>query len=179
MKKTVKVFDLDDTLIKTSAEVIYRDAAGDEVYRLGSQAYNERGRSYNLDNLFQSDVHPDFSEFDDPDILLSETKREPFNDLTLSAARDIPCVIITARSKKDIILAWLKANNVSLKSVTVICNTENAADITQFKAREVEKVIAWAKPDTVVSYEDNIKNQAAIRDVCREEGVAFESGNLY
>jgi hypothetical protein len=108
-KKTLFVFDLDDTLIKTTARVVITDKSGNKKW-LNAKQYGELKDS--------SDIKIDFAEFDDPKILSNEFKKPLFDVWKGMCKSGCNTLLLTAREQTNMIHNWCNKQGVSTKALS-------------------------------------------------------------
>lgn len=95
------VFDLDDTLVITSARIHVTDPKSNKTYTLTPEEYN----AYQA----QANDQLDFSEFRSLDILKAGKLIDYYLKILQEAyRRGIPVSIVTARDNRDLIYQWFK-----------------------------------------------------------------------
>lgn len=117
----VYVFDVDDTLIDTTAQVLVKDHNGNILARLGSRTYNER-ENLKTEEFFQPGIHFDYSEFDSLEKLCREPKRITFYLLEnlVRRKKNRDTFILTARNNQAILGQWLESNHIHLPGSHII-----------------------------------------------------------
>lgn len=110
IEKKVYVFDLDDTLVKTTANILVRDAAGSLVRKIPTHIYNAEGDK----KVFLSDgEYFDFEEFNSLELLAAEETTGLFEVFKKTLEEKHLTAIITSREKYDLIQDWLKIKGIS------------------------------------------------------------------
>lgn len=108
--RTVYVFDLDDTLVKTTANILVRDENDNLVRKIPTHIYNAEGDK----KIFLSDgEHFDFAEFNSLELLAAEETTELFELFKKLIEEKHLVAIITSREDYDLIREWLKLNGIS------------------------------------------------------------------
>lgn len=160
--KTIYVFDVDDTLIATTACIRAIDKNGNVAFRAGTKIFNAPDST---ERLLRPGLSWDFSEFESLDQLKSEPKKISFDVLKELSTdpQKVPTIhIVTARQRQDIIYEWLKSEGVTILFKNIHCLDRNyQGSVAQWKADVVNELIS-IDPTTVHLFEDDINNQKAI-----------------
>lgn len=150
MSKVLYIFDVDDTLIQTTAKVRVVNADGDVVNSFSSQAYNNA----ELLTPIPEGCRFDFSEFDSLHQLLSEPLLPAFDKLKTTPMFDT--YIFTARHNKEAIKEWLRVKGVRMFSSHIRClNRGKYKDTADFKGKQLSELLDTGKYSTVEIYEDD------------------------
>ena len=160
MDRTLHIFDFDDTLVTSDAEVIVIHANGD-MSKLSSGEF----ATY---SPLKGDKF-DFSEFEiyPPGGKTIPTTFRKLKSIIHHVGKD-NVVILTARSAEAPVRKFLSDNGV--KGIQVVAvGSSNPADKGTFVAGKLE----LGEYSHVHVYEDNIKNVNAISNVAKEAGVGF------
>ena len=100
------IFDVDDTLIHTTANIwVMKD--GKRVKKITNSQYN----NYSLKN----GEYFDYSEFDDPDILANEEFTKYWDTLKREYNKGSHICILTARGSVDMVRTFLIKNGIDIK----------------------------------------------------------------
>ena len=103
----ISIFDIDDTLVVTAAKIKVYDMQDDTEYSLTPAEFNKYER--------QSHHHVDYSEFDDPNLLLQgKPIKWVLNILKKTMNKEKAVGIITARQDKQLIIDFLKKHDVKI-----------------------------------------------------------------
>ena len=101
----ISIFDLDDTLIQTTAGIIVYDKNGKHIRIIDTATYNaETDKSIFL----EEGEYFDFSQFNELCYLDNEKVRPEFFVMVDRLRNDLPTAIVTSRERKDIIEEWIK-----------------------------------------------------------------------
>ena len=159
------IFDFDDTLIDSDAEVKVRHGDG-TVTRMSSEKY---AKYKELDD----DVF-DFSDFDAYP-RNAEIIGPVFAELRSAIASSGPSnvVILTARSNPDPVEFFLKENNVAGIDIVAVGTSDPSA-----KAFYILDRVKNDGYDEVVVFEDNVKNIRKIRKVLTDAGTKLQTNRV-
>jgi len=103
----MSVFDVDDTLVVTAAKIKVYDPHNNTEYGLSPSEFNDYEK--------KAHHHLDFSEFDDPKLLLNGRPIEwVLNILKKTINKEKAVGIITARGDKKIVIDFLKKHGVKI-----------------------------------------------------------------
>lgn len=163
----IYVFDVDDTLIDTKACVRAVDAAGNIVFRAGTQTFNAPDST---SKLLTPGLRWDFSEFESLEQIMSEPKRAPFEKLKKLAADRKKVYICTCRQKRHMLWKWLALNGIRIPIDHIMCyDASEGMSPADWKAYHITKVahdIAnanyWSTNVIVHLYEDDRNFKDAI-----------------
>ena len=158
---SMSVFDIDDTLVVTSAKIkVYDPLSGDE-FSLTPAQYNdyERKPQHKLD----------FTEFDDGDILLKGRPIEWVVKILVNTMKKQKAVgIITARGDKQIILDFLNKHGININPAFVFAigdpKSKYTGDNAQKKQQAFEDLIAMGFKDFKF-FDDNLENLKYAKDL--------------
>lgn len=153
--KTLYIFDLDDTLIKTTVKVKLRDEYLNVIKEVDSATYN----NMELWDIPKGCVW-DFTDFNSEYLLRQEKLLPAFEDLRHCPACDT--YLLTARGwprvneMRDVLHRWLEWNNVEfIKGHIIQPDRDRQPDTAKFKADEL-RLILQNNPqyERVAIYED-------------------------
>lgn len=140
--KSAYIFDLDDTLIKTSAVIIIRNRnTGEELRRIPTSEYN----SVENHSVFLTDTETemfDFSEFNNPDLLSNEQVSGYFENFkqVLTDGEDV--YIITSREHTEHIRIWLSKHlDVIPENLKIFCTSYDGYPFTGTDAQKKRKTL--------------------------------------
>lgn len=119
--QTVHIYDLDDTLIRTSARIIVRDRSTDGIKRyIPTSIYNTSSEHTHL--LTTETEYFDFSEFNDPDLIVREKLTSNIGFFEISLKMKTPTFIITSREDTRLIKRWVRSLNLlDTSSLEIFC----------------------------------------------------------
>lgn len=146
------LFDVDDTLIHTTARIgIKRD--GKIIKKISNSAYNE----YTL----KPGEEFDYSEFDDPKILYNEEFTKYWKTLKREYNKGTHIGIITARGDVDMIFNFFKKNHIEIKKELVFAvgdpKMKLNGTIADRKSNVISKLVLLGYK-TFVFFDDNETN---------------------
>lgn len=148
----ILVFDVDDTLIHTTANVrVMRD--GVCVRTITSKEYN----NYQLSR----DEYFDFQEFNDRDILYKEKFTRYWEILKHEYKRGTHISILTARDDCAMIRDFLSSNGVDIKKCLVFAVGDPALNLTGTIQHRKSTVIKWLTHlgyNIIVFFDDDDNN---------------------
>lgn len=162
MIKTLYIFDIDDTIIRTVHARVYlkdenRYISASEYTAGGSNGYDSRGDRF------------DFTEFDDDALLRLEEKLPAFEKLKNSPTEDTH--ILTARQNHDGIYNWLCANGVGVYKSHIRCwDKEKYWTLGAFKGDMVRQLLHGSDYTHVHIFEDSAVLIRAMIDGANEVG---------
>lgn len=151
------LFDLDDTIIHTTAEImIVKD--GKVIRKISNTEFN----NYEL----KSGESFDFTEFDDPKILASSRFTKYWDTLKREYNKGTHVGILTARSDCYMIKDFLLKNGIRIKDELVMAINDPKlglkGNIQQKKAAAI-KILANAGYNTFIFFDDNEGNLDAAK----------------
>lgn len=148
----ILLFDVDDTLIYTTAHILIRKN-GKVIKRITNAEYN----NYTLGpgETF------DYTEFDDPKILDNEHFTKYWDTLKREYRRGTHIGILTARGDIDMIYNFFKKKGIDIKSDLIFAvgdpKMKLTGSIAERKAIIISK-LAWLGYRIFVFFDDNISN---------------------
>lgn len=148
----ILLFDVDDTLIHTTARIgIKRD--GKIIKKISNSTYNE----YTL----KPGEEFDYSEFDDPKILYNEEFTKYWKTLKREYNKGTHIGIITARGDVDMIFNFFKKNHIEIKKELVFAvgdpKMKLNGTIADRKSNVISKLVLLGYK-TFVFFDDNETN---------------------
>ena len=150
MSKILYIFDVDDTLIATTAKVRVVNAEGDVVASFSSQVYNNA----ELLTPIPEGCRFDFTEFDSLAKLLCEPLLPAFDKLRTTPIFDT--YIFTARHNKKAIKEWLRLKGVRMFASHIRClDRRKYSDTADFKGKQLSELLGTGKYSAVEIYEDD------------------------
>lgn len=153
------LFDLDDTLIHTTAGIhVIKD--GKDIKRLTNDEFN----TYHL----APGESFDFIEFDDPVILSNSRFTEYWETLKREYNKGTHIGILTARGDCSMIKSFLFNNGIDIKDELVIAVGDTCLGLTgsiQDKKAEAIQILADGGYSTFVIFDDNAENLSAAKNL--------------
>lgn len=151
------LFDLDDTIIHTTAEIMVVKN-GKCVKKLSNTEFN----NYTL----KSGESFDFGEFDDPSILAHESFTKYWNTLKREYNKGTHVGILTARSNSQMIKKFFLSNGIRIKDELVIAINDPELGLkgnVQKKKAEAIGILADAGYKLFIFFDDNEPNLKAAK----------------
>lgn len=153
------LFDLDDTLIHTTAE-IWVVKNGKQIHKLSNNEFNnyvlKPGESF------------DFIEFDDPNILANSKFTKYWNTLKREYNKGTHIGILTARSDCNMIKEFFLNNGIRIKDELVIAINDPNIGLKgsiQQKKSEAIGILAEAGYKLFIFFDDNEPNLRAAKQL--------------
>jgi hypothetical protein len=162
MLRVLHIFDFDDTLVHSLAQVRVTNASGEEV-SLSSHAY----ASYTEKPGDQFDFS-DFELYPAGATLIPDTFSTLLDAISTSGPENV--VILTARSHDKPVQEFLSDNGVRNVNIAAI-----GSSVPRDKAKHVMNLIKTGDYDEVRVHEDSADNIRAIRRVVDKNGIRFQS----
>lgn len=161
----IMLFDLDDTLIHTTAEILLKK--DDKVIRkLSNTEFNDyvpkAGESF------------DYTEFDDPKILASSKFTKYWNTLKREYRKGTHIGILTARGDCEMIKNFLLSNGIRIKDELVMAINDPKLGLTgtiQQRKSEAIGILANAGYDTFIFFDDNDANLKHAKDMEKQYNI--------
>lgn len=155
----ILVFDVDDTLINTTAKILLMDENG-LVRKMTNSEYNDYRRKPN--EWF------DYREFDDPKILNKETFTRYWNTLKREYKKGTHISIITARSIGNEIRKFFLRNGIDIKKELVFAvgdkDYQFSGTVQEKKAKTIEYLHSLGY-NTFVFFDDNEGNLKTAKEL--------------
>lgn len=165
----IMLFDLDDTLIHTTAEILlFKD--GKFVRKISNTEFN--------DYVLRPGESFDFAEFDDPKILASSKFTKYWNTLKREYRKGTHIGILTARSDCDMIKNFLLDNGIRIKDELVMAINDPKLGLSgtiQQKKAEAIKILANAGYSTFIFFDDNEGNLESAKKLESEYRITVKT----
>ena len=159
MSNKIILFDLDDTIIHTTAE-IYIAKNGKRIRKISNGEFNDytlkRGESF------------DFGEFADPDILASSKFTKYWDTLKREYKKGTHIGILTARSDCDMIKQFFLNNGIRIKDELVMAINDPSLGLTgsiQRRKAEAIGILANAGYNLFIFFDDDEPNLKAAKEL--------------
>lgn len=174
MKKTICIFDLDDTLVKTDAKIkVYQKETGDLLQSMTPEEFNGY---VNLNGHVL-----DFEDFNDLQILLSGKLIEKNVKILKECAREHPIGMITARSHLMSVLEFIYEKELPIEEDLVfVVNDENSGfsgNVAERKKQAFIKLIERGYDDFIY-YDDNLDNLRAAETLVKEYDIRMKTHHV-
>lgn len=163
------LFDLDDTIIHTTAEITIMK--GEKFIRHIS---NSEFNNYTL----KAGESFDFGEFDDPNILAKEQFTKYWSTLKREYNKGTHIGILTARSDCYMIKQFFKNNGINIKDELIIAINDSKLGLKgtiQERKAEAIKILANAGYDLFVFFDDNEPNLNAAKKLEKEYHIKVQT----
>lgn len=165
----IMLFDLDDTLIHTTAEILLvKD--GKFIRKISNTEFN--------DYVLKPGESFDFAEFDDPKILASSKFTKYWNTLKREYRKGTHIGILTARSNCDMIKNFLLNNGIRIKDELVMAINDPKLGLSgtiQQKKAEAIKILANAGYNTFIFFDDNEGNLQSAKKLEKEYDIVIKT----
>lgn len=165
----IMLFDLDDTLIHTTAEILlFKD--GKFIRKISNTEFN--------DYVLKPGESFDFAEFDDPKILASSKFTKYWNTLKREYRKGTHIGILTARSNCDMIKNFLLNNGIRIKDELVMAINDPKLGLSgtiQQKKAEAIKILANAGYNTFIFFDDNEGNLQSAKKLEKEYDIVIKT----
>ena len=163
------LFDLDDTIIHTTAEImIMKD--GKMVRRISNSEFN----NYTL----KDGETFDFGEFDDPNILANEKFTKYWNTLKREYRKGTHIGILTARSNAAMIRRFFISKGIRIKDELIIAINDPSLGLTgsiQERKAEAIKILANGGYDLFIFFDDNEPNLQAAKKLEKNYDIKVQT----
>lgn len=153
------LFDLDDTIIHTTAE-IYIVRNGERVRKMSNGEFN--------DYVLKPGESFDFGEFDDPTILAGSAFTKYWNTLKREYRKGTHVGILTARSDCDMIKQFFLDNGIRIKDELVMAINDPSLGLKgsiQQRKSEAIGILANAGYKLFVFFDDNKANLESAKEL--------------
>lgn len=154
------LFDLDDTIINTTAEILITKK-GIPYKRISNTEFNDYKLKFGEKFCFD--------EFEDPYILSQSTFTRYWNTLKREYYKGTHIGILTARGDCNLIRNFFLNNGIDIKDELVIAINEPSLNLEsnsiQSKKAEVIGLLANAGYDTIILFDDNKPNLIAVKEL--------------
>ena len=165
----IMLFDLDDTLIHTTAEILlFKD--GKFIRKISNTEFN--------DYVLKPGESFDFAEFDDPKILASSKFTKYWNTLKREYRKGTHIGILTARSNCDMIKNFLLNNGIRIKDELVMAINDPKLGLSgtiQQKKAEAIKILANAGYNSFIFFDDNEGNLQSAKKLEKEYDIVIKT----
>lgn len=155
------LFDVDDTLIHTTAQIIVRKN-GKFVRKISNSEYNEY--------VLKPGEYFDYEEFDDPKILNNEEFTPYWNTLKREYRKGTHIGILTARGDVEMIDQFFKRKGIDIKSELIFAVGDKrlglAGSISERKSAIISKLVSLGYK-TFVFFDDNETNLSSAKQLER------------
>jgi len=159
------IFDFDDTLVDSDAEIRIRHADG-ELSTMTSEEYAKYSE--------QPGDEFDFSDFDsypkNPEII-EPVFAELRSAIATQGSENV--VILTARSNPVPVRSFFDANNIGSVEIVTVGTSDPSA-----KALYILGRVKNENHEEVVVFEDNVRNIRRIRKVLTDEGIRLQTNRV-
>ena len=163
------LFDLDDTIIHTTAEIMIMK--GDKLIRhISNTEFNnytlKPGESYN------------FGEFDDPNILAKEEFTPYWNTLKREYNKGTHIGILTARGDCKMIKQFFDSKGIRIKDELIIAINDPSLGLTgtiQERKAEAIKILADGGYSLFIFFDDNEPNLQAAKKLERQYNIKVQT----
>jgi hypothetical protein len=163
------LFDLDDTIIHTSAEImVMKD--NKIVKRISNKEFNDYtlkpGESFN------------FGEFDDPNILANEEFTKYWKTLKTEYNKGTHIGILTARSNCQMIYQFFKNRGIQIKKELIIAINDPELGLNgtiQEKKAEAISILAGSGYNLFIFFDDNEPNLRAAKNLERTYNIKVQT----
>lgn len=163
------LFDLDDTIIHTTAEIMIMK--NDKLVRRIS---NSEFNNYTL----KDGETFDFGEFDDPNILANEKFTKYWDTLKREYRKGTHIGILTARSNAAMIRRFFISKGIKIKDELIIAINDPKLGLTgtiQERKAEAIKILANAGYDLFIFFDDNEPNLNAAKKLEKEYHIKVQT----
>ena len=153
------VFDVDDTLIHTSANILI-NKNGKHIKTIPNKEFN----TYKLNPGEEFD----FSEFEDPNILSKEVFTPYWNTLKREYNKGTHISIITARSDAAMIRNFFLKNGIDIKQSLIFAITDPKLHLNgtiQEKKSQIIKMLSKLGYETFVFFDDDEGNLKTAKEL--------------
>lgn len=174
MKKTICIFDLDDTLVKTDAKIkVYQKETGDLLQSMTPEEFNGY---VNLNGHIL-----DFEDFNDLQILLSGKLIEKNVKILKECSQKHPVGMITARSHRMSVLEFIYEKRLPIQEDLVfVVNDEDSGfsgNVAERKKQAFIKLIEKGYNDFIY-YDDNLDNLRAAETLVSEYDIRMKTHHV-
>ncbi len=157
VSKKILIFDLDDTVIHTSANI--RVMKGEKLMRtLSNKEYN----TY----ILKPGEYFDYQEFNDSDILSKETFTRYWSTLKREYRKGTHISILTARNDSDMIRSFFLKNGIDIKPSLVFAINDPKLHLSGTVQERKAEVIGFLHKlgyDIAVFFDDDEENLKAAK----------------
>lgn len=163
------LFDLDDTIIHTTAEIMVVKN-GQCIKKLSNAEFN--------DYILKPGEHFDFGEFDDPNILGDSKFTKYWKTLKREYNKGTHIGILTARSNCGMIKKFFLDNGIRIKDELVIAINDPKTGLKgsiQQKKSEAIGILAEAGYKLFIFFDDNEPNLRAAKQLESEYNIKVQT----
>jgi FMN phosphatase YigB (HAD superfamily) len=163
------LFDLDDTIIHTTAEIMVVKN-GKCIKKLSNKEFN----NYTL----KTGESFDFGEFEDPDILASSAFTKYWDTLKREYKKGTHIGILTARGNSDMIKKFFLNNGIRIKDELVIAINDSSNGLSgniQQKKAEAIGILANAGYKLFIFFDDNEPNLNAAKELEHKYNIVVQT----
>lgn len=170
--KHVHIFDFDETLCKTNAEIRIEDTENNIEFFLHPTDYPP-WREEGLIEKFPERFVMDFSNFQGYPVYGTPIKGTmSLLKILLTSEEDI-CVLVTGRDELSGPRAWLLNNGVNVDKMVFLCSGDPN------KRMCYESVINTFQPKKIDLYEDTVLYVEQCEEVCKKYEIEFNYKIIY
>ena len=163
------LFDLDDTIIHTTAEIMVMKG-GECIKKLSNSEFN--------DYVLKPGESFDFGEFNDPNILAKSEFTKYWNTLKREYRKGTHIGILTARSDSAMIDKFFINNGIPIKNELVMAINDPELGLTgtvQQKKAEAIGILANAGYKLFIFFDDNEPNLKAAKALEKEFDITVQT----
>ena len=153
------LFDLDDTIINTTAEIT--------LYKNGELFRSMSNSEFN-DYVLKSGESLGFEQFSDQEILYKETFTPYWNTLKREYRKGTHIGILTARSDSKMIKRFFLSRGINIKDELVIAVNDPNLGLSgsiQDRKSEAINILANAGYKTFIFFDDNLPNLKSAKEL--------------
>lgn len=151
------LFDVDDTLIHTTANIwVMKD--GNIVKKISNSQYN--------DYMLEQGEYFDYTEFDDPHILSKEKFTRYWDTLKREYLKGTHIGILTARGSINLIRNFMLNNGIDIKKELIFAIDDPILSLKgdiYIKKSEVVKLLYYRGYREFIFFDDNINNLLSVK----------------
>jgi hypothetical protein len=165
----IMLFDLDDTLINTTAKILLM-----KNNKLIKKLHNSEFNDY----ILKPGEYFDFEEFNNPDILSSSHFTKYWNTLKREYQKGTHIGILTARSDCDMIKNFLLNNGIRIKDELIMAINDPKLGLhgtIQQKKSDAIKILANAGYNTFIFFDDNEGNLVSAKKLEKEYNIVVKT----
>ena len=163
------LFDLDDTIIHTTAKIsVFKN--GKCIKKLTNSEFN--------DYILKSGESFDFEEFNDYDILSKSAFTQYWNTLKREYSKGTHIGILTARQDCEMIKKFFSNNGIKIKDELIIAINDKSLGLSgtiQDKKSEAIKILATAGYKLFIFFDDNENNLKSAKKLEKEYNITVQT----